>query len=176
MLGEIFLDSALKRLNYYKSLGDQTIAVLTGEQLHWQPEGAPNSIYLIIRHMSGNMRSRWTDFLHSDGEKPWRNRDTEFEEDDASVAAIRQLWEDGWTCMLDAIAALTPADLEKTVYIRSEPHIVLDAINRQLAHIPYHVGQIVYIGKMIKKDDWQSLSIPKGKSQDFNNDMFGKKQ
>lgn len=176
MLAEIFLDSVLKRLNYYKSLGDQTIAVLTEEQLHWQPQGEPNSIYLIIKHMSGNMRSRWTDFLHSDGEKPWRNRDIEFEEDaEVSAAAIQQLWEEGWKCMLDAIGALAPDDLEKTVYIRSEPHTAIDAINRQLAHIPYHVGQIVYIGKMIKKSDWQSLSIAKGKSQDFNRDMFGKK-
>ncbi|TWV97966.1 DUF1572 family protein [Chitinophaga pinensis] len=176
MIGKIFLDSVLKRFAYYKSLGDQTIGALTAAQLHWQPEGEPNSIYLIIKHMSGNMRSRWTDFLTSDGEKPWRNRDVEFEADEIPEATIRQLWEDGWKCMLDAIAALQPEDLEKTVYIRSEPHIALDAINRQLAHLPYHVGQIVYIGKMIKKNDWQSLSIPKGKSQDFNQEMFGKKQ
>jgi hypothetical protein len=173
MLEKIFLDSVLKRFAYYKSLGDKTLAVLTAEQLHWQPEGAPNSICLIIKHVSGNMRSRWTDFLHSDGEKPWRNRDEEFEEDNASAEKIRQLWEDGWTCMLDAISALQPEDLGKTVYIRSEAHNVIDAINRQLSHIPYHVGQIVYIGKMIKKNDWQSLSIPKGQSQDFNRNMFG---
>ncbi|SFO51178.1 Protein of unknown function [Chitinophaga sp. YR627] len=176
MIGKIYLDSVLKRIAYYKSLGDQTITVLTEQQLYWQPEGEPNSICLIIKHMSGNMRSRWTDFLTSDGEKPWRNRDLEFEADGLSAAAIKQLWEDGWKCMLDAISALQPEDLEKTVYIRSEPHIVIDAINRQLAHLPYHVGQIVYIGKMIKKNDWQSLSIPKGKSQDFNQEMFGKKQ
>jgi hypothetical protein len=176
MLATIFLESVLKRLHYYKSLGDETLAVLTGEQLHWQPDGEPNSIYLIVKHVSGNMRSRWTDFLHSDGEKPWRNRDSEFEEDNVSVADIKQLWEAGWQCMLDAISALQPEDLEKTVYIRSEPHVVIDAINRQLAHIPYHVGQIVYIGKMIKKNDWHSLSIPKGQSQDFNQHMFGKKQ
>ncbi|MBW8683239.1 DUF1572 family protein [Chitinophaga rhizophila] len=176
MIATIFLDSVLKRFAYYKALGDQSIAVLTEEQLHWQPEGAPNSIYLIIKHMSGNMRSRWTDFLHSDGEKPWRDRDREFEDDVASAAAVKALWEEGWQCMLEAIRALQPGDLEKTVYIRHEPHTVLDAINRQLAHIPYHVGQIVYIAKMIKKNDWESLSIPKGKSQAFNQDMFNKKQ
>ncbi len=176
MIGQLFLDSVLKRFAYYKSLGDKTLAVLSGEQLHWQPDGEPNSIYLIVKHVSGNMHSRWTDFLHSDGEKPWRNRDMEFEEDNASAEEIIRLWEAGWKCMLDAIAALQPEDLEKTVYIRSEPHIVLDAINRQLSHIPYHVGQIVYIGKMIKKTDWESLSIPKGQSQDFNREMSGKKQ
>jgi len=174
MLGKIFLDSVLKRFAYYKDLGDKTLATLSTEQLHWQPEGAPNSICLIIKHVSGNMHSRWTDFLHSDGEKPWRNRDIEFEEDNASAEEIIKRWNDGWQCMLHAISALGPEDLEKTVYIRDEPHIVLDAINRQLAHIPYHVGQIVYIGKMIKKSDWQSLSIPKGQSQDFNRGMFGK--
>lgn len=174
MIATIFLDSVLKRFAYYKSLGDQSIAVLTEDQLHWQPAGEPNSIYLIIKHMNGNMLSRWTDFLHSDGEKPSRNRDSEFEETAASAAMIKTLWEEGWQCMLDAIGALQPADLEKTVYIRNEPHTVIDAINRQLAHLPYHVGQIVYIAKMIKKNDWQSLSIPKGKSQDFNRDMFSK--
>jgi hypothetical protein len=176
MIAQVFLDSVLKRFAYYKSLGDKTLAALTGEELHWQPAGEPNSIHLIIKHMSGNMHSRWTDFLNSDGEKPWRNRDNEFEEDKASAEEIIRLWEAGWKCMLDAIGALQPEDLEKTVYIRSEAHIVLDAINRQLSHIPYHVGQIVYIGKMIKKSDWKSLSIPKGQSQDFNRDMFGKKQ
>ncbi|WPQ66136.1 DUF1572 family protein [Chitinophaga sancti] len=172
MLGKIYLDSALERLSYYKSLGDKTIAQLTGEQLLWQPEGEPNSIYLIVKHLSGNMRSRWTDFLTSDGEKAWRNRDSEFENDVASKEAIIQLWNEGWTIILDAIGSLTPDDLEKKVLIRSEPHVVVDAINRQLMHVPYHVGQIVYLGKILKGDKWLSLSIPKGGSQAFNDSMM----
>lgn len=174
MIETIYLESVIKRLMTHKILGDKTLAQLTGEQLHWQPAGEPNSIYLIIKHLNGNMRSRWTDFLHSDGEKPWRNRDREFEEDQLSKEEVVALWEEGWKCMLDAIGALKPEDLVKTIRIRNEPLIVIDAINRQLAHVPYHVGQIVYLGKMIRQDQWQSLSIPKGQSQDFNNQMFNK--
>jgi len=174
MIAKIFLDSAIKRLSYYKELGDKTLAQLTAEQLHWQPAGEPNSIYLIIKHLSGNMLSRWTNFLTTDGEKPWRNRDTEFEEGNASHEEVLETWEAGWECMMDTLESLQPEDLEKTVMIRNEPHIVLDAINRQLSHVPYHVGQIVYIGKMIQKENWHSLSIPRGKSQDFNKEKFGK--
>jgi hypothetical protein len=174
MIEQIYLDSAIARLSYYKMLGDKTLAQLSGEELHWQPDGEPNNIYLIIKHLSGNMLSRWTDFLTSDGEKPWRNRDTEFEENEANKENILHTWEKGWTCMIDALTALHPGDLEKTIYIRNEPHIVIDAINRQLSHVPYHIGQIVYIGKMIRKENWQNLSIPKGHSQDFNREKFGK--
>jgi hypothetical protein len=172
MLGKIYLDSALERLSYYKSLGDKTIAQLNEEQLLWQPEGEPNSIYLIIKHLSGNMRSRWTDFLTSDGEKEWRNRDEEFVNGVATKEEIIRLWNDGWKVILDSIGSLTPADLEKKVLIRSEPHVVVDAINRQLMHVPYHVGQIVYLGKILKGDKWLSLSIPKGGSQAFNDSMM----
>ncbi|SFW75357.1 DUF1572 family protein [Chitinophaga sancti] len=172
MLGKIYLDSALERLSYYKSLGDKTIARLSDEQLLWQPEGEPNSIYLIVKHLSGNMRSRWTDFLSSDGEKEWRNRDEEFENGVASKAAIISLWNEGWQVILDAIGSLTPEDLEKQVLIRSEPHVVVDAINRQLMHVPYHVGQIVYLGKILQGEKWLSLSIPKGGSQAFNDRMM----
>ena len=175
MIEKIFLDSAIKTLRYYKELGDKTLAQLSAEQLHWQPAGEPNSICLIIKHLSGNMLSRWTNFLTTDGEKPSRNRDTEFEDDhNASQEKILATWETGWTCMMDTLQSLQPDDLEKTVTIRSEPHSVLDAINRQLSHVPYHIGQIVYIGKMITKENWQSLSIPKGKSQEFNKEKFGK--
>lgn len=172
MLGKIYLDSALERLSYYKSLGDKTIARLSNEQLLWQPEGEPNSIYLIVKHLSGNMRSRWTDFLHSDGEKEWRNRDAEFENGVATKEAIIQLWNEGWQVILDSIGSLTPDDLEKKVLIRSEPHVVIDAINRQLMHVPYHVGQIVYLGKVLQGEKWLSLSIPKGGSQAFNDSMM----
>jgi hypothetical protein len=172
MLGKIYLDSAIERLSYYKSLGDKTMAQLSDEQLLWQPPGEPNSIYLIVKHLSGNMRSRWTDFLISDGEKEWRNRDEEFVNDAPSKEAIIQLWNDGWKVILDSIGSLTPDDLEKKVLIRSEPHVVVDAINRQLMHVPYHIGQIVYLGKMLKGENWLSLSIPKGGSQAFNDSMM----
>ncbi|KAA2243462.1 DUF1572 domain-containing protein [Chitinophaga agrisoli] len=170
-LATIYLDSIKKRFMTYKMLGDQTLARLNEEQLHWQPDGSCNSIYLIIKHMSGNMLSRWTDFLTSDGEKPWRNRDTEFNEQTASKSEILAMWEKGWTCMFDTFNSLQEEDLEKTIHIRTEPLIALDAINRQLSHLPYHVGQIVYIGKMLLKDQWESLSIAKGRSDDFNQQM-----
>jgi hypothetical protein len=171
----IYLDSIKKRFLTYKTLGDKTLERLDEKQLHWQPDEDSNSIYLIIKHISGNMLSRWTDFLTTDGEKPWRNRDTEFETAPASKEEIRALWEKGWQCMLQTFDSLQAADLEKTVHIRTEPLVAIDAINRQLAHIPYHVGQIVYIGKMLLQNKWESLSIPKGKSDNFNKQMSGNK-
>jgi len=155
-------------------MGDKSLERLDEEQLHWQPDPGSNSVYQIVRHVSGNMQSRWTDFLTTDGEKPWRNRDTEFEAGNASKAEIIALWEKGWSCLLQTLDSLQETDLEKTVHIRTEPHTVIDAINRQLAHIPSHVGQIMYIAKMLLKDQWESLSIPKGRSEDFNRAMSGK--
>ena len=171
----IYLDSVKKRFITHRLLGEKTLERLNEAQLNWQPDDGSNSIYLIIKHISGNMLSRWTDFLTSDGEKPWRNRDAEFENSHASKETILELWNKGWDCMMGALDSLQEADLEKTVYIRTEPHAVVDAINRQLAHIPYHVGQIVYIGKMLLQEHWESLSIPKGKSDDFNKKMSGRK-
>lgn len=167
-LSSIYLQSVLKRLEIHRQLGLKTIERLNEAQLHWQPEWEPNSIAMIVQHLHGNMLSRWTDFLTTDGEKPNRNRDNEFEEQPASPEKILQQWNSGWDCMMNAIRSLHESDLDRTVFIRSEPHIVMDAINRQLAHVPYHVGQIIYIGKMILKDQWQSLSIPKGGSAAFN--------
>ncbi|GAA0544948.1 DUF1572 family protein [Chitinophaga japonensis] len=172
--GSIYLESVRKRFRSYKAMGDKTLERLDEAQLHWQPDPGSNSVYQIVRHVSGNMQSRWTDFLTTDGEKPWRNRDTEFEESNAAKAEIIALWEKGWSCLLQTLDSLQEADLEKTVHIRTEPHAVIDAINRQLAHIPSHVGQIMYIAKMLLKDRWESLSIPKGKSEDFNRAMSGK--
>jgi hypothetical protein len=171
----IYLQSVLKRLETHRQLGLKTIERLNEAQLHWQPEGAPNSIAMIVQHLHGNMLSRWTDFLTTDGEKPGRNRDNEFEEHPAAAAEILAQWNSGWDCMMNAIGSLEESDLGKTVFIRSEPHSVIDAINRQLAHVPYHVGQIVYIGKMILKDQWQSLSIPKGGSAAFNKEKNANK-
>lgn len=171
----IYLQSALNRLETHRQLGVKTIERLNTEQLHWQPAGEPNSIAMIIQHLHGNMLSRWTDFLTTDGEKPNRNRDLEFEDNDTSAAQLLQLWNTGWDCMMNAIKSLQETDLDRTVFIRNEPHIVIDAINRQLSHVPYHVGQIVYIGKMILKDQWQSLSIPKGASAAYNKEKMGNK-
>ncbi|PSL46457.1 uncharacterized protein DUF1572 [Chitinophaga niastensis] len=174
-LASIYLQSVLSRLEIHRQLGLKTIHRLDTAQLHWQAEGEPNSIAFIIKHLHGNMLSRWTDFLTTDGEKPNRNRDQEFEDDNTSHEQLLQQWNEGWDCMLNAIRSLQEADLEKTVFIRKEPHAVVDAINRQLAHVPYHVGQIVYIGKMILKDKWESLSIPKGQSAAYNKEKTGNK-
>lgn len=174
-LSNIFLQSAIKRLSYYKDLGDKTFAQLTDADFHYQPNEASNSIAIIIQHTSGNMLSRWTDFLTSDGEKGWRNRDTEFEEQHLSKQQLIEFWEKGWQCLLDALNALTEDDLLKTIYIRSEGLLVVDAVNRQLAHYPYHVGQIIYVAKIITSNNWQNLSIAKGNSSQFNNQMSTKK-
>jgi hypothetical protein len=167
-LGTEYLQTAIRRLRYYKSLGEKTFEQLTDADLHYAPNKASNSIAVIIQHVSGNMLSRWTNFLTEDGEKSWRNRDDEFEVHNYSKQQLLELWEKGWECFLDALTALTENDLLKTIYIREEPLLVIDAINRQLAHYPYHVGQILYIGKQIKDANWQSLSIEKGKSDDYN--------
>ena len=166
-----FLASAIKRLNYYKGLADKTFVLLDEKKFHFIPSDESNSIAVIIQHMHGNMMSRWTDFLASDGEKPWRKRDAEFEDKNLSKVQLISLWEEGWKCFLDAMESLSSADLEKTIYIRSEPLSVVDAINRQLAHYPYHVGQIIYAAKFLKNKTWQNLSVPKGKSSDFTNEL-----
>ena len=171
MLAETFLSSYIKRSTYYKELADKTFAQLSEADFHYQPNEASNSIAIIIQHLVGNMLSRFTNFLTEDGEKEWRNRDTEFEEQQLSKEALLQKWEEGWACYLSTVKNLTTDDLLKTITIRSEELSVVDALNRQLAHYPYHVGQIVYIGRMIKNKEWQSLSIPKGQSQQFNDQM-----
>ena len=174
-LGNSFLQSAIKRVAYYKDLGDKTFAQLNEASFYFKPNNENNSIAIIIQHMAGNMLSRWTDFLTTDGEKEWRKRDTEFEEQPLSHKQLIDFWEKGWACFLDTLQQLTPDDLLKTIYIRQEELLVIDAINRQLAHYPYHVGQIVYIAKIIKDQHWQSLSIAKGNSDQYNQQLFGKK-
>lgn len=167
-LGTDFLNSAIKRLSYYKELGDKTFAQLNDADFHYQPNDASNSIAVIIQHMAGNMLSRWTDFLTTDGEKNWRNRDTEFEAQQLSKQQLIELWNKGWQCFLGALQSLTADDLLKTIYIRSEGLLVVDAINRQLAHYPYHVGQIIYVAKIITNSNWQNLSVAKGQSDEYN--------
>jgi hypothetical protein len=169
-----YLDSALKQFRYYKLLGDQTFAQVPDEKLFWQANEDSNSIANLVKHLSGNMRSRWTDFLTSDGEKEWRDRDSEFENDIATRQELVERWEEGWSALFGALTPLTAEDLGKIIYIRNQGHTVTEAINRQLAHYPYHVGQIVFIGKMICDSNWSSLSIPKGKSNSFNADKFSK--
>jgi len=170
-LGTVFLESAVKRLTNYKSLCDATFMVLTDADFHYLPNEESNSIAVIIQHMAGNMLSRWTDFLTTDGEKEWRNRDEEFVINRMPKQDLIALWERGWTCCIDAIKQLNENDLLQTITIRTEPLTVVDAINRQLAHYPYHAGQIIYIAKMIKNQQWISLSIPKNQSADFNQSM-----
>jgi hypothetical protein len=153
-------------------LGEKTFVQLADEQLFWQYNQESNSIATIVKHLWGNMLSRWTDFLTSDGEKEWRNRDAEFDNDLTSREELLSKWNEGWQCVLDALNALTEADLQKDIFIRNQAHTVVEAINRQLAHYPYHVGQIVFIGKMACNDKWTSLSIAKGNSKEFNADKF----
>ncbi len=167
-IGKAFLESAIKRLAYYKELGDKTFVQLSDKDFHFVPSEESNSIAIIIQHLHGNMLSRWTDFLNSDGEKDWRKRDAEFEDQSFNKEQLIHLWEEGWKCFLDALRSLSDADLERTVHIRTEPLSVIDAINRQLAHYPYHAGQIIYVAKMLTNKDWQNLSVPKGKSDQGN--------
>ena len=169
---ENFLESARKLFRYYKKLGEEAIAQLTDEQVLQQPNPASNSIALIVHHLSGNMLSRWTDFLTSDGEKAWRNREAEFEESYADKKSMMEAWEKGWKCLLDALDQLKPEDLSTIIYIRNEGQTVLEAVQRQLAHYPHHVGQIVYQAKALKGDQFKSLSIPKGTSQKYNQEKF----
>jgi Protein of unknown function (DUF1572) len=168
---KIFLQSAIKRLAYYKELGDKTFVQLQDADFHFMFNQASNSIAVIIQHLSGNMLSRWTNFLTEDGEKEWRSRDAEFEITKYSKEQLLDIWEKGWQCMFDALNTLKEDDLLRTIYIRTEPLSVIDAINRQLAHYPYHVGQVVYLGRLIKNNGWQSLSIAKGESTAYNDGM-----
>ena len=163
-----FLESACKEFAYYRSLGDRTFAQLPDADLFREPAPGNNSIAVIVKHMHGNMVSRWTDFLTTDGEKPWRQREGEFDNDLRTREEVLARWNEGWTCLFNAIDPLTPADLDRIVHIRTEPHTVTQAIVRQLAHLPYHVGQIVLLGKFFLGEEFKSLSIPKGGSQAFN--------
>jgi len=168
-----YLESVIKQFEYYKMLGDKTFTQLSDENLLWQYNEESNSIAVIVKHLWGNMLSRWTDFLNSDGEKDWRNRDSEFECDIRTRAEMLEKWEEGWNCLFDAIRPLKEEDLSRIIYIRNQGHTVMEAINRQLAHYPYHIGQIVFVGKMLA-ENWNSLSIPKGNSQNYNAEKFSK--
>jgi Protein of unknown function (DUF1572) len=166
-----FLTTSIKRFIFYKDLGDKTFAQLNDADFNFQPNEASNSIAVIIQHVSGNMLSRWTNFLTEDGEKDWRNRDAEFETHNYTTKQLVDNWEKGWACLFDALNSLTEDDLLKTIHIRNEGQSVTDAIHRQIAHYSYHVGQIVYLGRLIKDMQWKSLSIPKGQSEIYNQNI-----
>ncbi len=171
-----YLSDAIGQFEYYKMLGDKTFAQLSDEQLFWQANADSNSIATIVKHLWGNMLSRWTDFLNSDGEKEWRNREAEFDNDIQTRAEMLEKWEAGWSCLLNTLRSLSEADLARNIYIRNQGHTVTQAINRQLAHYPYHVGQIVFLGKILCGGNWQSLSIPRGGSQAFNAEKFAREK
>lgn len=167
-----YINSIRKQFEYYKLLGEKTFDQLTEEQLFWQQNAESNSIATIIKHLWGNMLSRWTDFLTTDGEKEWRQREAEFDNDLQSREELLKKWNEGWACLFNALDQVNDSNLNTIIYIRNEGHTVLEALNRQLAHYPYHVGQIVFIGKMMKDTEWKSLSIPRGGTAQFNADKF----
>jgi hypothetical protein len=168
---EAFLQFAIKKFKSQQQLGEKTFAQLDEKDLLFKPSKESNSIAVIVQHMSGNMLSRWTNFLTEDGEKSWRERDKEFEDVLVIKEDILNAWHKGWQCVFNAVENLKPEDVMKTITIRSEQLPVMDAIIRQVDHYGYHVGQIVYIGRIIKDEAWQSLSIPKNKSKEFNDAM-----
>ena len=163
-----YLEDSLELFRYYKTLAERAMQQVGDEQLFVTLDKEANSIALIVKHMAGNMRSRWTDFLDTDGEKPDRNRDSEFEDPPASRDKLMEMWEEGWSCVRRALEPLSDADLARTVMIRGEAHSVMQAINRQIAHYAYHVGQIVFLAKHFGHADWQSLTVPKNRSAEFN--------
>lgn len=162
-----YLTDTIELFRYYKGLAERAMAQAPDESLFTVLDAESNSIAIIVKHMVGNMRSRWTDFLTSDGEKPGRNRDSEFEAPPQTRAELMAMWEAGWKILFDALAPLSDAELSRTVYIRSEAHSVMQAINRQVAHYSYHIGQIVYLAKHFAVDGWKSLTVPRGNSADF---------
>lgn len=164
---EDFLAVSLQMFRDQKDLGDKALAQITERELHWSPDAGSNSLAILIQHMSGNMRSRWTEFFTSDLEKPDRNRDTEFEERLLSTAELLERWNEGWQHVFETMSSLTKHDLNRTVTIRKEPHTVIKAIVRQISHYGYHVGQMVYLAKQIRSAEWQTLSIARGKSDAF---------
>lgn len=166
-----FLPHSIKRFKEYKKLAEKSFAQLKDADFHFVPNEASNSIAVIIQHMHGNMVSRWTNFLTEDGEKPGRDREAEFNDKQLPRETLMKLWEEGWKVVLDTLESLEEKDLDKTITIRTQPLVVVDAILRQQCHYSYHAGQIVYLARMIRNTEWQSLSIPRGQSQAYNQEM-----
>jgi uncharacterized damage-inducible protein DinB len=163
-----YLKDSLDLFRYYKKLAERAMAQVTDDQLFAELDEGGNSIAIIVKHMAGNMRSRWVDFLTTDGEKPDRHRDTEFVDPPATREALIELWEESWGYVFHALEPLSDADLARTVTIRGEAHSVMQALNRQVAHYSMHIGQIVMLAKHFAYDRWQSLSIPRNRSAEFN--------
>jgi len=166
-IAEIYLHNIKKLFKEYKNLGEGAMSQISDEHVNYSEDKNSNSIAIIVKHLTGNMLSRWTDFLNSDGEKEWRDRDSEFEGIIENKAQLFKFWNKGWDCLFEAVNPMTVEDLNKIVYIRKEPHSVIEAINRQLTHYSYHIGQIIYISKIIISDNWKSLSVPKNKTGKF---------
>src|SRR6187431_1564289 len=167
-----YLESVKKQFLYYKMLGEKAMDQLEPKQLFVSINEDTNSIAVIVKHLTGNMLSRWTNFLTTDGEKETRNRDGEFENDLQTKEQVLEVWNMGWDCFLGTLNSLQPEQLSEIIYIRNEGHTVIEAINRQLAHYPYHIGQIVFYAKQLKNSEWNSLSIPKNKSNSYNAEKF----
>ncbi|PEY34635.1 hypothetical protein CN354_17035 [Bacillus cereus] len=166
-VGKVYLECAISNFKAMQKQGEQALSQLSYEQISWKPHEEANSIAVIIKHLHGNMRSRWTDFLTTDGEKLDRNRDGEFEGGYASKAELLVAWRVGWEYVFQALQSLTPQDLLKIIHIRGEAHSVMQAIERQIAHYASHIGQIIYVGKLLKEKEWECLSIPKGQSNRY---------
>jgi hypothetical protein len=162
-----YLENVKSLFEYYKELGEKSIEQISPNRINWYFHNDTNSVAILVKHMTGNMKSRFTNFLTSDGEKEWRNRDDEFQDDVLDKESMMVLWHEGWSCLFSALDSLSEDDMGRNVYIRSEAHTVTEALNRQLGHYAYHVGQIVFLSKMLATQ-WNSLSIPKGKSEAFN--------
>jgi len=173
-IGHNYLHNITELFLYYKGLGDKALAQISDSEIHWRPDGESNSIAVLVKHMRGNMLSRWTDFLTTDGEKEWRDRESEFIDDIKDKESMLSICKEGWNFLFSALGRLKPDDLQKIVYIRNEGHTVVEAINRHLTHCAQHVGQIIYIAKCLRAKSWESLSIPKGKSEEFNKKKFSR--
>lgn len=168
----MLLDDTIRLFQYYKSLTDRAVEQVEAHHLHETPPQFPHSIAILMKHLSGNMISRWTRFRTEDGEKPWRKRDSEFIDDFDSTEALFEYWVKGWKTMLDALATIKPEELEDVILIRNERHTIHLAVQRQLAHIAYHTGQIILIARLYTGKNWKSLSIPKGKTEEYNRKKF----
>ena len=169
-----YLTTAKRDFQYYKTLGEKTFSQLEEKDCFWQFDSESNSIAVIVNHLYGNMKSIWTDFLSSDGEKQWRKRDLEFKNQLKTKAEVLNRWEQGWDCVFKSLDSINEDNFNTKIYIRNQEHSVIQAINRQIAHYAYHVGQMVYIGRLIKGSKWKCLSIPRGKSEDFNQEKFSR--
>lgn len=170
------LQGTTRLFEYYKSLTEKSIGQISDEQIHESPQSGQNSIAILMKHLAGNMISRWTNFRTEDGEKPWRNRETEFVDDFESKEELLEYWEKGWSVLFEALKSIKEDELDSIIYIRNDGHLLSEAIERHLAHVAYHTGQIVYLAKLSAGEDWQSLSIPKGKTEEYNRKKFGQEK